>query len=117
MENAAKLMYRIARIFALVLLAIAVALVAMNIILLVVHVLKADGVSSYISGIVGNTVWAFILVALIYITTKGIVDLQLKTNDMTPHIIMIVIGLFSGDIFYLLGGIFALVAIEQRNSK
>ena len=43
---------------------------------------------------------------------------KLKNNkkDLAPHIIMIVIGVF-GDIFYLLGGVFGIVAETSVNQN
>lgn len=43
---------------------------------------------------------------------------KLKNNkkDLAPHVIMIVIGVF-GDIFYLLGGVFGIVAENEDNNN
>ena len=60
----------------------------------------------------------FLIVAIVILVLASIAQSKLDNNkkDNAPHIVMIVIGVF-GDIFYLLGGVFGLVAEEQLPSK
>ena len=41
--------------------------------------------------------------------------LKNETTNLAPHIVMIIIGVISGTIFYLFGGIFGLVAEQTQN--
>jgi len=60
----------------------------------------------------------FLIVAIVILVLASIAQSKLYNNkkDNAPHIVMIVIGVF-GDIFYLLGGVFGLVAEEQLPTK
>ncbi len=60
----------------------------------------------------------FLIVAIVILVLASIAQSKLDNNkkDNAPHIVMIVIGVF-GDIFYLLGGVFGLVAEEQLPTK
>ena len=60
----------------------------------------------------------FLIVAIVILVLASIAQSKLDNNkkDNAPHIVMIVIGVF-GDIFYLLGGVFGLVAEEQLPSQ
>ena len=62
---------------------------------------------------IGIVLFVINLVVLI-LSKKGIRALNNNTTENAPHIVMIVIGAISQNIFYILGGIFALVA-EHNN--
>lgn len=66
---------------------------------------RAVGFILLIIGVVGAVVY----IVLVLLAGHARKSLDNGRTDNAPHIIMIVIGVF-GDIFYLLGGIFGLVA-------
>ena len=67
------------------------------------------GLTLLIAGIVACVISIVILILAI----KAKKAISQNKKGITPHIVMIVVGVF-GDIFYLLGGIFGLVATTQQ---
>lgn len=124
MKNASKAMYTIGRIFNII------ALIGMIIVLIVGIVLIAkdgtavaqdeNGVDVEVSGralgiILLSIGVAFSVVYVVLFLLAGHASKALNNGrkDNVPHVIMIIIGVF-GDIFYLLGGIFGLVAEHEE---
>lgn len=120
MRNASRVMYKIGRIFSFVLLALFAVLFVVYSILLVVHIIQ--GVDAAVIGAdIGTMIWALIwtglVIVLIILATRAIKNMEEDAKANGPHIVMIVFGAITGDIFYLLGGIFGLIAIGQENGS
>ena len=70
--------------------------------------------------IVGTTLMVIgivmMVVTLVVLILATVAKSKLKNNskDIAPHVIMIIIGVF-GELFYLLGGIFGVVAESTEN--
>lgn len=64
--------------------------------------------------IIGCAIALIISIVVLILALRARKKLNNNATDTIPHIVMIVIGAF-GDIFYLLGGIFGLVA-ETSNT-
>ena len=73
--------------------------------------LRGAGVGMIATGAIGAIVSAIVL----YFASRATASLSNDRTDTTPHVIMIVIGLF-GVVFYLIGGIVALVAENAREN-
>ena len=120
MRNASRVMYKIGRIFSFVLLALFAFLFIYNFIFLFVHIGKDAG-AAVIGSDIGQMIWALIwtglVIVLIILATKAIKNMEEDAKANGPHIVMIVFGAITGDIFYLLGGIFGLIAIGQENGS
>ena len=120
MRNASQVMYKIGRIFSFVLLALFAVLFVVYSILLVVHNIQDAG-AAVIGSDIGTMIWALIwtglVIVLIILATRAIKTMQEDSKANAPHIVMIVFGAITGDIFYLLGGIFGLIAIGQENGS
>ena len=120
MRNASQVMYKIGRIFSFVLLALFAVLFVVYSILLVVHIIQDAG-AAVIGSDIGTMIWALIwtglVIVLIILATRAIKTMQEDSKANAPHIVMIVFGAITGDIFYLLGGIFGLIAIGQENGS
>ena len=114
MRDASKTMYKIGRIFSYVLLGIAALVIVIQTILLIVDAVQGNNVLDNIGSIVGTSIWLGLVIVLIILATKSIKDIESDEKNNSPHIIMIVMGAITGDVFYLLGGIFGLVAIGQE---
>ena len=66
--------------------------------------------------IIGAAV-AFIVALIVFcFAKKASKALGENPNDTTPHTIMLVIGVF-GDVFYFLGGLFALLNVGEYNNQ
>ena len=72
--------------------------------------IKAVGLGLIIGGVIA------LIVSIIVLTlaTNAQNTLNDKVTQNTPHIIMIVIGILSTDIFYTLGGIFGIVSENNK---
>ncbi len=66
---------------------------------------KIVGTVLMVTGIIAIVITIIVLILAAYARRK----LNNNQRDLAPHIIMIVIGVF-GSLFYLLGGVFGLVA-------
>ena len=72
---------------------------------------KAASLTLIIIGVIYIVVYLVVLILALH--AKKAVKNDKREN--APHIIMIVIGAISVDVFYLLGGIFGLVSENQQN--
>ena len=126
MKFAAKVMYIIGRIENILLFILGIVLFILGIISAVGGAVGAiaeaeQEAEAYLAALgsgaglitVGIVLFVINLVVLI-LSKKGIKALNNNTTENAPHIVMIVIGAISQNIFYILGGIFALVA-EHSN--
>ena len=64
--------------------------------------------------IIGGTIALIVSIVTLVLANNATKSLQNGQKDNAPHIVMIIIGVF-GDIFYLLGGIFGLVAENSEH--
>ena len=115
MKNASATMYKIGRIFTFVLLGIAALLVLIYSILMIVGIVNGN-FPAYLSNVIGNSIWLGIIIVVLIVAANSIRAIEEGTKETTPHILMIVFGAISGNVFYVLGGIFGLVALGQENN-
>lgn len=126
MKNASSIMYTIGKVFNIIGLFLYAGLMALGI---VARALAKDIYERRTPGatyteadvrIVGTVLMVIgivmIFVSLVVLIIASIAKSKLKNNnrDIAPHVVMIVIGIF-GDIFYLLGGVFGVVAETSEN--
>lgn len=126
MKLAAKIMYIIGRISNIIYLVFAICMLVIGIISAAGGALgavadaekEAEAYLAAIGGGVGLITAGVILfvisLVVLILSKKGITALNNNTTENAPHIVMIVIGAIGQNIFYILGGIFALVA-EHTN--
>ena len=117
MKENSKLMYRLGRIFSFVFLGIACGLFVLHMILMIVHIVQEKDFGNDISRMISTSIWIVLLIVLICLATRAMVSIENEPKNNSPHIVMIVFGALTGDIFYILGGIFGLVAIGQDNNN
>lgn len=116
MKNASKTMYKIGRVFSFVLLGIAALLTVIYTILMIVEATKGN-FPAYLGSVIGYVIWVALVVVVIILASNALRSIEQDSKANGPHILMIVFGAISGDIFYLLGGIFGLVAIGQEEEN
>ena len=126
MKSASKAMYTIGRIFNI----IAILATAVILIIGIVAIVRAPQVAAAQDaevtleqarqvGITLTIVGAVLIAVyctLFALATHASKALNNNVKENAPHILMIIIGVF-GDIFYLLGGIFGLIAENSDNSS
>lgn len=119
MRESSKTMYRIGRVFSFVLLGISAVLAVVHLILMIVFI--ADETrgnwGSELGSLISTILWLGFIVIVICLANNEISKTETEKENQAPHITMIVFGALSGDIFYLLGGIFGLVAISQEKEN
>ncbi len=129
MKTASKVMYTIGRIFNIIALIIALLILILGIVcasssdfqqklieasedVADLTAAKAYGITLIIVGAIMMVIYS-VLCALASHASKA---LNNSKKENAPHIIMIIIGVF-GDIFYLLGGIFGLIAENSSDNS
>lgn len=127
MKSASKGLYIVGRIFNIVAMVFSFLLGVLGVIFLVLKAdiaaqAAADNIAAFNDEKKVEIFAVFVLVtAIIYLIVQLVVyilatrankKLNEGSKDATPHIIMLIIGIF-GDIFYFLGGIFGLIAVNQ----
>ncbi len=116
MRNASKTMYRIGRVFSFILLGIA-AIVAILFTVFMIVDLASDKGLHYLGNLISTLIWLAFIIVVIVLATNAIKNTEEDNKNPGPHIIMIVFGALSGDVFYLLGGIFGIIANSQENNE
>ena len=110
MKEASKVMYTIARIFALVGIIVYSVLALVGLILVIANNgdngLLATGVSLLSVGLVFTAIY----VVTFILGGRAVESINDGSREIKYHIICMVVGAISYDVFYLLGGIFGLVS-------
>ena len=126
MSSASKIMYTIGRIFNIIAIVVTIIIVIIGIVGLAApdklagasedlpdaNAARAYGLVCLITGAILLVVYSIVCAIAGYARRA----LNNGKKDKAPHILMIIIGVF-GDIFYLLGGIFGLVAEGQEGQQ
>ena len=111
MKIASKIMYKIGRVFNIIeFVAFIIIAVSGAIFLITGTSVNDDSQVSGLGLLIFGIVAAIISYIVLRLATKSIKALDNKKVENKPHIIMIVIGVISEDWFYILGGIFGLIA-------
>ena len=74
--------------------------------------IEVIGIVFLVSSIIGLLVYVVIFI----LATNASKKLKEGSTEVAPHVLMLIVGLF-GDIFYLLGGIFGIVAANDAERK
>ena len=125
MKNASKIMYTIGRIFNIIAMLSFVIVLIIGIVALVKAPELANDPNSNVTleearqvgitlTVVGG-VFIAVYCVMFALATHASKALNNNVTENAPHIIMVIIGVF-GDIFYLLGGIFGLIAENSDNN-
>lgn len=121
MKNTSRIMYRIGKIFNIVVIvALAIWFVVAFILMFVAIASPVEGTEKAVAigSAIGSWVWAGILLACavvaLILANKAIDAVGNGQVDRKPHIICIVMGAISENPFYVLGGIFGLIAESQE---
>lgn len=120
MKHASSIMNKIGRIFNIVELVLCGVLIVLGAIFLPLAII-ADAADKEavvaVAGAVAYLVWGLIMLALSIVTLvlakKANAALANGTTENTPHILLIVAGAISCNVFYVLAGIFGLVSEHQ----
>ena len=122
MQNASNTMYRIGRIFTIIELILGPIFLAIGIIASIVGALKDPQDAALISS--GGTLigWGiyFIIVSILCLIFVGKAQKELANRDSknpTPFILTIVFGAIAQNVFYVLAGIFGLIADGQQGGQ
>ena len=128
MKDVSRIMYTIGKIFSVIEIALSTLFVAGGILFRVnaEEIYKHQGRTGTLTAgdfrqiglIIIITGALFLLICTVVFIIATIAQRKLKNDkkDLVPHIIMIVIGVF-GDIFYLLGGVFGIVAEQETEEN
>lgn len=120
MKNTSKLMYRIGNIFNICWFALGALLAIIGTIVIIVGAVGGDGavISSGVSTLITGLIFAVgAVLAWIFVgkAQKELADESTRNNK--PFIITIVFGAIAENIFYILAGIFGLIAEGQQGKE
>ena len=114
MKHSSKVMYAFGKVFSLILLAIALTLIAVFSTLMTIKLINGEGLH-YLSEVIRGSVWLVFILIAIFMTPNTLKAIEENERDNASHIVMIVFGALSSNIFFVLGGIFGIIAIAQAN--
>ena len=120
MKNTSKLMYRIGNIFNICWFALGALLAIIGTIVIIVGAVGGDGavISSGVSTLVTGLIFAVGAVLAWIFVGKAQKELQDEsTKNNKPFIITIVFGAIAENVFYILAGIFGLIAEGQQGQQ
>ena len=119
MKNTSNKMYNIGRIFTIIEIIVGAAFIPLGILFIVLDALIEDFSFIYSSTLLGYGIWFLVtgILCLIFVS-KAKKELADENNkNKTPFIITIIFGAISGNVFYVLAGIFGLIADGQQGNK
>ena len=110
MERASKVMYSIANFFTWIIAILSIVGIVFSI-LLMTGVMSGDASIPFIGG--GSLAYFIILLVVSLITILMVRRAKAKDSSKGWDILFIVLGVLGSNVFYILGGIFGLVAVRR----
>ncbi len=115
MKKTAEVMYKVAKIIAIILVPLFLGLTALFLILGIVEGLKEGGDPSHYF----NQFARFLVLGILALVTLIVTSVQFKRmesnpDDKTPHIVCIVFGVLGENPFFIVGAILNIIMICQR---
>ena len=121
MKNSSNTMYNIGRIFTIIELIIGPIFFLLGLIFAIVAGVVEDAaqLAAPAGTLIGYGIWFLVggILCLVFVG-KAKRELQNENNkNLTPFILTIVFGAIAGNVFYVLAGIFGIVAESQQGQK
>lgn len=121
MKNTSNTMYNIGRIFTIIELILGAIFFGLGIIFAIVGAVVENGAALAASGgsLIGTGIWLLVgaILCLVFVG-KAKKELQNESSkNLTPYILTIVFGAIAGNVFYVLAGIFGIIAESQQGQK
>ena len=121
MKNSSNTMYNIGRIFTIIELILGPIFFLLGLIFAIVAGLVEDAaqLAAPSGALIGYGIWFLVggILCLVFVG-KAKRELQNENNkNLTPFILTIVFGAIAGNVFYVLAGIFGIVAESQQGQK
>ncbi len=118
MRKLQELFYKIGRIVNFVALGIYGLLIIIHSILLIIDAIAGNPVGDNIGSIISSIIFAGVAVALIILDKKFSADaLKAKSDNLTPVIVLMVVGLFVPFNCFTVGGVFGIIAASQEKNE
>lgn len=120
MKETSKIMYKIGRIVNFVLMGLHGILFIVNLIWMIVDFSNGNtiGGSSHLGSMITNLIFIALCVVLFFLDRKYMPEIEQGTKEQLPYIMLIIFGvLASGNVLYVLGSIFGLIAMNQDNDS
>ena len=117
MRNTQAILYKIGKIVSWVLLGIYALTFLINLILLIVDAVNDWYWLDNLSAMITMFIFAALVLVLIILVGKFEEDAKkAPVNALTPVILLMAFGLVSGNVLYLVGGVFGIVAASQEKN-
>ena len=111
MKKASEVMYRIANFFIWILVLLCVALIVLSI-LTMTGVLQNNGTNMGVGSLVGGIVLLVIELIVLAFSRHAANSARDGNRRALPHVLMLLMGIFSGNIFFFLGALFGLISLR-----
>lgn len=115
MKTAAKVMYILGTIFAVIGLIAGICMLGSGLISYFMASGDAEVQTAGMTLVIAGGIVTFIYLLVTILGTWGRKAIGNRKTNLAPHILSIVLGVCSGDCFFLLGGIFGIVAESYGN--
>lgn len=129
MKNASEIMHKIGRIFNIIAIPVFAVLIVVGLIMMIVGAAgaaaattEADQVAALATVSSGTSMMVTCIIFLVFeiialvICTKKKAEIDNGSNEVAPRVFLIVFGAISENVFYVLCGIFSLIARSQEQN-
>lgn len=131
MKNASKIMYTIGKVINVIEIVFAVLFILLSVLIIsqpnaIAEEAIKQGATALdtpqkaqscgIVMLVGAIIALIVSIVIFILATRAVKRLKENDKGTTPHVIMLVIGVF-GDIFYFLGGLFGILSVNERPTQ
>ena len=114
MKKTADIMYKVARIIALVLIFLYAAIATVYLILMIAHIINEAEWERDLGNFVGLFLYSLFEIVVVIVTGIQFRRIAENPDDKTPHIVNIVFGVLGGNPFFIVGAILNIIMICQR---
>ena len=117
MKKTAETIYKVARIIALVLIAVYAILATVYLILMIAHIVNDAEWGKDLSNFVGHFLYSLFEIVVVIVTGIQFKRIANDPMDKAPHIVNIVFGVLGCNPFFVVGAILSIILICQQEEK
>ena len=117
MKKTAETMYKVARILALVFIAVYAIVATVYLILMIAHIVNDAEWDKDLGNFVGYFLYSLFEIVVVIVTSIQFKRIANDPMDKAPHIVNIVFGVLGGNPFFIVGAILSIILICQQEDK
>ncbi len=117
MKKTADIMYKVARIIAIILVPLFLALAGIFLTIGIIEIVREGDPSHYINQFVSFLVLGILALVALIVTNIQFKRMAENPDDKVPHIVCIVFGVLGENPFFIVGAILNIIMICQREDE